>query len=97
MTRISAQSQQDSLLYTKGKDLTLENASDVIVAQIKVFLKWKLNKVPPGNRQALIQMYLDAPSPPEVIPWSNEKELELRELHSTEINMKETVVAVSTK
>ena len=39
MTRISAQSQRDLLLRTKGKDLILETASEFMIAQIKVLLK----------------------------------------------------------
>ena len=52
--------------------------------------------MPPGNKQALIDMYLELPNPPKAIPWSDEKEQEVQDLHNTGIDMKETAVAIST-
>ena len=60
-------------------------------------MRRKLNKVPPGNKQALIDMYLELPNPPEIIPWSDEREQEVQDLYNTGIDMKETAVAISTK
>ena len=42
-------------------------------------------------------MYLEQPNPPKIIPWSDEKEQEVQDLHNTGIGMKETVVAILTK
>ena len=67
------QCQKDTLLRTKGNDLNQETATSLNVAEIKVSVRWKLNKVPPGSKQALIVMYLELPNPPEIIPWSYEK------------------------
>ena len=76
------------LLRTKGNDLTRETATIFNVAEIKVLARWKLNKVPPGNKQALIDMYLELPNPPKIIPWSDEKEQEVQDFHNTGINIK---------
>ena len=53
--------------------------------------------MPPGNKQALLNMYLELPNPPEIIPWYDEKEQEVQDLHNTGIDMKETTVAILTK
>ena len=42
-------------------------------------------------------MYLELPNPPKIIPWSDEKEQEVKDLHNTGIDMKETAVAILTK
>ena len=72
----------------KGNDLTRETKTSFNVAEIKVLVRWKLNNVPPGNKQALIDMYLELPNPLESIPWSDEKEQELQYLHNIGIDMK---------
>ena len=53
--------------------------------------------MPPGNKQALIDIYLELPNPPEIIAWSDEKEQEVQDFLNTGIDMKETSVAISTK
>ena len=84
-------------MRTKGNDLTRETATSFNVAEIKILVRWKINKAPPGNKQALIDTYLELPNPPEIIPWSDEKEQEVQDLYNTGIDMKETVVAIPTK
>ena len=73
VNRNNVQCKKGTLLRTKGNDLTQETATSFNVAEIKVLVRWKLNKVPPGNKQALIDMYLELPNPPNIIPWSDEK------------------------
>ena len=60
-------------------------------------MSWKLNKFPPGNKQALIDMYLELPNTPQNIPWSDEKEQEVQYFQNKIIDMKETAVVISTK
>ena len=84
-------------MRTKGNDLTQETETSFNDAEIIVLVRWKLNKVPPGNKQALIDMYLELPNPPEIIPWSDEKEQEVKYLNNTGIDMKETAVTIPTK
>ena len=91
------QYQRETLFRLEGNDLTIETSSIFLVTEIKVLLKWKMDKVPPGNKHALIGMYLQLPSPLEDIPWLDKKERELHGLYTTDIDMKETVVAISTK
>ena len=95
--RNNVQCQKDTLLRTKGNDLTRKTATSFNVAEIKVPVRWKLNKVTPGNKQALIDMYSELPNPPKIIPWSDEKEQEVQDFHNTGIDMKETTVEISTK
>ena len=54
--RTNVQCQKDTLLRTKGNDLTWETATSFNVVEIKVLVRWKLNKVPPETKQALIDM-----------------------------------------
>ena len=70
-------------MRTKSNDLTRQTATIFNVAEIKVLLRWKLNKVPPRNKQALIDMYLELPNTPRIIPWHDEKEQEVQDLHNT--------------
>ena len=58
VNRTNVQCQKDTLLLTKVNDLTRETATSFNVAEIKLLVRWKLNEVPPGNKQALIDMYL---------------------------------------
>ena len=51
VNRTNVQCQKDTLLRTKGNDLTRETATSFNVAEIKVLVRWKLNKVPPGNNK----------------------------------------------
>ena len=74
----NVQCQKDTLLRTKGNDLTQDTATSFNVAEIKVLMRWKLNKVLPGNKQALIDMYLELPNPPKIIPWSDENNKKYR-------------------
>ena len=52
--RTNVQCQIYTLLCKKSNDVTQE----ISFAEIKVLVRWKLNKVPPGDKQALIDMYL---------------------------------------
>ena len=97
VNRTNVQCQKDTRLRTKGNDLTWETATSFNVTEIKVLVRWKINKVPPGNKRALIDMYLELTNPPEIISWSDEKEQEVQYFHNTGIDMKETAVAISTK
>ena len=56
-----------------------------------------MNKVSPGNKYALINTYLQLPSPAVVIPWSEIKKQKLQDFHKNDIDMKETAVAILTK
>ena len=58
VNRTNAKCQKDKLLRTKGSDLIRETATSFNVAEIKLLVRWKLNDVPPGNTQELIDMYL---------------------------------------
>ena len=71
--RTNVQCQKDTLLRTKGNYLIRETATSFNVAEINVLVRWKLNKVTPGNKQALINMYLELPNPPKNFPvvWWN--------------------------
>ena len=84
-------------LAQKGNAITRETAIIFNAAEIKVLVRWKLNKVSPVDKQALIDMYLELPNLPKIIPWSDEKEQEVQDFHNTLIAMKETVVGISTK
>ena len=74
VNRTSVQYQKDTLLCRNGNDLTQETANSFNIQEIKVLVRWKLNKVQFGNKQALIDMYLELLIPPKIIPWYDEKE-----------------------
>jgi len=52
--RISIRNDKDALLRRIGKELTEETKKDFKVTDIKVLLKWELEKNPTGNRQSLL-------------------------------------------
>ena len=56
VNRTNAQCQKDTIFRIKGNDLTQETAISFNVTEIKVLVRWKLNKLPPGNKQSLIDM-----------------------------------------
>ena len=97
VNRNNIQFQKYTLLRTKVNDLTRDTATSFNVVEIKVLVSCKLNKVPPGNKQALIDIYLELPNPPEIFQCSDEKEQQVQDLHNTGIDMKETAVAISIK
>ena len=41
---------RDLLLTAEGTDLTEETKTSFTVSKIKVLIKWKVKKVPPGNK-----------------------------------------------
>ena len=73
VNRTNVQYQKYALLPRKDNDLTRGTATSFNVAEIKLLVRWKLNKVPPGNKQALIDIYLELPNRPKIILWSDEK------------------------
>ena len=73
INRTNVQCQKDTLLRTKDNSLTRETATSFNVIKIKVLVRWKLKKMPPVNKLALIDMYLELPNHPKIIPRSDEK------------------------
>ena len=55
-------------------DFTQETKKNVGMREIKVLLKWKLYKIPPGNQSKLETLYIDTPDPEEVVIWSKAQE-----------------------
>ena len=78
-----------------GKELTEETKKDFKVTDIKVLLKWELEKNPTGNRQSLLMQYFDVPDPYHVLSWYNAQESDLSKLNEENIRMRETAVEVS--
>ena len=88
--------EKDLLLTSKSADLTQGTKSSFTIAEIKVLIKWKVRKVPPGNKQSLVDIYCNSPDPEEVVPWSEEQENALATMKQETIEMKDTALAVST-
>jgi len=59
-------------------------------------VKSKVRKIPPGNKNFLIDTYFNSPDPEEIVPWSEEQENMLSTLKREIIDMKDTALAVST-
>lgn len=88
---------KDLLLSEKGIEFTRENATRQFkVAEIKIMVKSKVRKIPPGNKNFLIDTYFNSPDPEEIVPWSEEQENMLSTLKREIIDMKDTALAVST-
>jgi len=93
--RISIRNEKDVILRRIGNEVTEETKKDFKVTDIKVLLKWKLEKNTTENRQYLLTQYFDAPDPSHVFPWYNVQEIKLLRLNEENISMRETAVAVS--
>jgi len=93
--RIIIRNEKDVVVCRIGKELTEETKKDFKVTDIKVLLKWKLEKNTTENRQYLLTQYFDAPDPSHVFPWYNVQEIKLLRLNEENISMRETAVAVS--
>jgi len=86
--RISIRNEKDSILCRIEKELTEETKKDVKVTDIKVLLKWKLEKNPTRNRQSLLTQYFDVHDPSHVLPWSNVQESKILRLNEENISMR---------
>ena len=62
--------ERDLVIQEKGKSLTQETKKNFKLPEIKILLKWKVSKIPPGNKAALIQLYFDTFDPEEIAVWS---------------------------
>jgi len=93
--RIIIRNEKDVVVCRIGKELTEETKKDFKVTDIKVLLKWKLEKNTTENRQYLLTQYFDAPDPSHVFPWYSVQEIKLLRLNEENISMRETAVAVS--
>ena len=93
--RMNRANERDLLIQEKGKNLTQETKKDFKLPEIKILLKWKVSKIPPGNKAALIQLYFDTPDPEEIMAWSKMQENKLLTVKQDHIDMKDTALAVS--
>ena len=50
VNRTNVQCQEDTLLSTKYNYLNRETVTSFNVAESKVLVRWKINRVPPGNK-----------------------------------------------
>ena len=94
--QVHVANERDRLIISKNTDLTEATKSSFTVHEIKALLKWKVRKVPPGNKRSLVTLYCTLPDPEKVVPWSEEQENELSTLKQETIDLKDTALAVST-
>jgi hypothetical protein len=82
------------LLQLKGS-LCPQNAMAFTVFQIKLLVKWKKAKPASSKKEDLLAAYYSLPPPLATPSWTQTDEMELVELQSENVDMKDTAIGVS--